>query len=165
MLADWAVAPVVEQCVNLIRRQADVTNVNIRTLTSEPDIAARFDPEQLSQVLMNLLLNAIDAAGPEGGVDIRVAKHGATIGIEVKDTGPGLSEKQREHLFEAFYTTKEGGTGLGLAVSRELAVGMGGSLHYRNDGPGATFEIELPGAKERRADYENAECNDTHSRG
>jgi stringent starvation protein B len=46
-----------------------------------------------------------------------------------------------------------------------LAIGMGGALYYRNNGQGATFEIELPAAEQRRADYENAECNDTHSRG
>lgn len=164
-LVDRPVTPLVEQCVSLVRREADFTNVTIRTASPEPDVPARFDPEQLTQVLMNLLLNAVEAAGPDGTVDLRVAKHDATIGIEVRDSGPGLSEEQREHLFEAFYTTKEGGTGLGLAVSRELAVGMGGALHYRNNGPGATFEIELPAAEQRRADYENAECNDTHSRG
>jgi CheY-like chemotaxis protein len=58
-----------------------------------------------------------------------VAKRDETIGIEVRDSGPGLSDEQREHLFEGFYTTKDGGTGLGLAVSRELAVGMGCTLH------------------------------------
>jgi len=87
----------------------------------------------------------VEAAGKDGTVQIRVAKRDATIGLEVHDSGPGLSDEQKEHLFEAFYTTKDGGTGLGLAVSRELATGMGGTLHYRDNGPGATFEIELPG--------------------
>jgi two-component system, NtrC family, sensor kinase len=143
-LADRPVTPVLEQCVSLVRRQADVRNITIRSEIPQPDIEARFDAEQLTQVLMNLLLNAVEAAGPDGTVEVRVAQRDATIGIEVRDSGPGLSDEQREHLFEAFYTTKEGGTGLGLAVSRELAVGMGGTLHYRNNGPSATFEIELP---------------------
>jgi signal transduction histidine kinase len=164
-LVERPLVPVLEQCVGLVRRQADLRNVIISTETPQSDIAARFDPEQLTQVLMNLLLNAVEAAGPDGTVGVRVARRDATIGIEVRDSGPGLSDEQREHLFEAFYTTKEGGTGLGLAVSRELAVGMGGALYYRNNGQGATFEIELPAAEQRRADYENAECNDTHSRG
>jgi signal transduction histidine kinase len=151
-LADRPVAPVLEQCLGLVRRQAEVKNVSIRAENFGPEVEARFDPEQLTQVLMNLLLNAVEAAGKDGTVQIRVAKRDATIGIEVRDSGPGLSDEQKEHLFEAFYTTKDGGTGLGLAVSRELATGMGGTLHYRDNGPGATFEIELPqnGASPRR---------------
>jgi len=143
-LADRPVAPVLEQCLGLVRRQADVKNVSIRAENLGPEVEAHFDPEQLTQVLMNLLLNAVEAAGKDGTVKIRVAERDATIGIEVRDSGPGLSDEQKEHLFEAFYTTKEGGTGLGLAVSRELATGMGGTLHYRDNGRGATFEIELP---------------------
>ena len=162
---DRPLAPVLEQCVSLVRRQADVRTVTIRSEIPPPDVEARFDAEQLTQVLMNLLLNAVEAAGPDGTVEVRVAKQDETIRIEVRDSGPGLSDEQREHLFEAFYTTKEGGTGLGLAVSRELAAGMGGALHYRNNGPGATFEIELPAAAQRRPDEEHAERHDTHRRG
>jgi signal transduction histidine kinase len=62
----------------------------------------------------------------------------------VHDSGPGLSQEQQRHLFEAFYTTKPDGTGLGLAVSRELVEEMGGKLTYKNNSAGATFVVELP---------------------
>ena len=80
----------------------------------------------------------------------RAKKHEATTGIEVRDSGPGLSKNRGSTCSRPFTPTKEGGTGLGLAVSRELAVGMGGALHYRNNGPGATFEIELPAGQRRK---------------
>jgi signal transduction histidine kinase len=153
-LRDLPVAPVVQKCVNLVQPQADAKNIEIRNDTGRPGLEARFDPEQLTQMLMNLLLNAIEAAGQNGTIDVRLEQRGAIARIEVHDSGPGLTEEQREHLFEAFYTTKASGTGLGLAVSRELATAMGGGLHYRNDRPGATFEIELPGIA-------NANGNDT----
>ncbi len=126
----------------------------MRADTGPSGLEARFDPEQLTQMLMNLLLNAIEAAGQNGTIEVRLEQHGAAARIEVHDSGPGLTEEQTEHLFEAFYTTKANGTGLGLAVSRELATGMGGGLHYRKDRPGATFEIELPGST-------HANANDT----
>lgn len=139
------VAPVLRKCVSLVQPQADTRNIEIRTETGPAGLEARFDLEHLTQMLMNLLLNAIEAAGQNGNIDVRLAQHEAMARIQVHDSGPGLTEEQKEHLFEAFYTTKSDGTGLGLAVSRELAAGMGGDLRYRSDRPGATFEIELPG--------------------
>jgi signal transduction histidine kinase len=143
-LRDQPVAPILERCVNLIRPQAGARNIEILTESGALGVEARFDPEHLTQVLMNLLLNAIEAAGQNGTIEVRLEQHDATARIQVHDSGPGLTEEQNEHLFEAFYTTKPDGTGLGLAVSRELAAAMGGALRYRNDRPGATFEIELP---------------------
>jgi signal transduction histidine kinase len=143
-MRDQPMAPVLQKCVSLVQPQADARNIEIRTEAGPAGLEARFDPEHLTQMLMNLLLNAIEAAGQNGTIDVRLERHEAMASIKVHDSGPGLTEEQREHLFEAFYTTKAEGTGLGLAVSRELAVGMGGGLHYRDDQPGATFEIELP---------------------
>jgi C4-dicarboxylate-specific signal transduction histidine kinase len=64
--------------------------------------------------------------------------------IDLHDTGPGVPPELREHLFEPFYTTRTEGSGLGLAVSRELINRMGGTLEYRDGGAGATFAIHLP---------------------
>jgi signal transduction histidine kinase len=153
-LRDRLVAPVVQKCVSLVQPQADAKNIEIRTDAGAPGLEARFDPEHLTQILMNLLFNAIDATGPNGAIDVRLEHRGTTARIAVHDSGPGLTAEQREHLFEAFYTTKANGTGLGLAVSHELATAMSGALHYRNDQPGATFEIELPV-------IEHANANDT----
>jgi two-component system sensor histidine kinase HydH len=153
-LRNQPVAPVVQKCIGLVQPQAETRNIEIRADTGPSGLEARFDLEQLTQMLMNLLLNAIEATGRNGTIDVRIERQGAAARISVHDSGPGLTEEQREHLFEAFYTTKPNGTGLGLAVSRELAAGMCGGLHYRDDPPGATFEIELPGIA-------NANANDT----
>ncbi|HLH40380.1 MAG TPA: ATP-binding protein [Bryobacteraceae bacterium] len=163
ILREEPVAPVLRKCLALMRPQADSRAIEIRYEPGAPEIEACFDSEQLIQVVMNLLLNALEAIGTNGTIEVRTERREDRVRICVQDSGPGLTEEQAEHLFEAFYTTKPEGTGLGLAVSRELVVNMGGALRLVNDGPGATFEIELPAAGTQRppADREYASFHDT----
>ena len=102
------------------------------------------DAKHLTQVLTNLILNALAAVPERGTIDLHLVRNGSGFSIAVHDTGPGVAPELREHLFEPFYTTRNEGSGLGLAVSRELVNRMGGTLEYRDDGPGATFAIHLP---------------------
>ena len=169
MLREEPLGPILRKCVGLVKAQADSREIEIHEEVSALDLEARFDPEQLTQVVMNLLLNAIEAVGRSGSVDLRTAQRQDRIYISVHDSGPGLTAEQADHLFEAFYTTKPDGTGLGLAVSRELIARMGGVLRCLNDThlsdrSGATFEIELSGAgnKGPAADREYAKFHDTN---
>jgi signal transduction histidine kinase len=137
------VLPVIERCIHLVEPQAKDSNANIRVTTPDAELHASFDARALMQVLTNLLLNAVEASPPETAIDVKVEKDGEFTAIVVHDHGPGLDAEQREHLFEAFYTTKAEGTGLGLAVSRELVEAMGGRLIYRDGQAGATFVVQL----------------------
>ncbi len=108
------------------------------------------DPDRIEQVLLNLILNAIEAS-PEGGiVKARVAP-GTDSGVEitVQDSGPGVPVKDRSRLFDPFFTTKSTGTGLGLAVSYKIIEAHDGQLTFRElpDG-GSCFVISLPGVYE-----------------
>jgi signal transduction histidine kinase len=112
------------------------------------------DPDQLHRILVNLLRNAREAIEHQDGRTepgrIRVtfaAVEGASL-IRVADNGPGLTERARERLFQPFAgSSRPGGAGLGLAIARELAQGHGGDLVLAEaDGPGAAFELRLPGA-------------------
>ncbi|MGI8745109.1 MAG: two-component system sensor histidine kinase NtrB [Bryobacteraceae bacterium] len=147
-LEERPVLPVIERCVRLIETQAREQNVGFRIRADEPEAHATVDTKQLTQVLTNLLLNSLAAISGKGEIDVHVHRAGNALLIEVHDTGPGVALEHREHLFEAFYTTRSEGTGLGLAVSRELVHGMGGTLDYLDGEPGATFTISLP-ARER----------------
>ena len=110
------------------------------------------DPDQLFRVLMNLGRNSVQALevrGPnEPGRDqIRLTgrREGAVAVIEIADTGPGISERTREHLFEAFHgSTKAGGTGLGLAIAAELVRAHGGEIRLAEGTLGASFRITIP---------------------
>jgi signal transduction histidine kinase len=102
-------------------------------------------PEKLRQVLVNLVRNAAEAAGPGGRVAVAVAEREGAAEVAVEDSGPGVSPELRPRLFEPFFTTKPGGTGLGLAVSRAIARAHGGELAAdAAAGGGARFALRLP---------------------
>jgi signal transduction histidine kinase len=105
--------------------------------------------EQLVQVLLNLVLNAADAAGPGGHIRIEAAPAGEGVRLSVSDDGPGVAAEVQGRLFEPFVTTKEvgKGTGLGLAVCRGLVEAAGGTIDLDASVPrGARFVLELPEA-------------------
>ena len=111
-----------------------------------PDVTVQGDPDQLEQVLINLLRNAADAAlTTNGAVRAGWRRDGTMIEIWVEDGGPGLSSTA--NLFVPFFTTKPGGSGIGLALSRQIAEGHGGTLTLENrkDGPGCLAHLRLPG--------------------
>jgi two-component system, NtrC family, sensor kinase len=141
------VAQAVETCVRLVRAGPELDRVEV-TLDVAPGLLARADPGPLSQILINLLLNAAQAMGGEGQVRISALREEALLHVDVRDSGPGLSPEVRARLFEPFFTTKgRQGTGLGLAVSLNLAQGMGGRLDARDgEGGGAWFRLSLPAA-------------------
>jgi signal transduction histidine kinase len=136
--------PILERCVDLLRLQAQERDVGMHIQVDDPEASAAVDAKQLTQVLTNLVLNALTAVPEKGTIDVRLSRNGKGLSIDVHDSGPGVAPESREHLFEPFYTTRDEGVGLGLAVSRELVSGMGGTLEYRDDGTGATFAIHLP---------------------
>ncbi len=110
------------------------------------------DHDQLFRILVNVSRNAMQALQARGASDpardqIRITgrREGAVAVIEVSDTGPGISEKARVHLFEAFQgSTRSGGTGLGLAIAAELAQAHGGEIRMIDGTIGATFRISIP---------------------
>ncbi len=101
------------------------------------------DPDQLEQVVLNLLSNALDAAGPDGSVEVRLGQTEGRLWLEVWDSGPGPPPELASRLFEPFQTGKPEGVGLGLAVSRQIAEAHGGQLGwFRRDGR-TCFRLEM----------------------
>ena len=112
----------------------------------------RADPLVLRRILENLVGNAVDAARAGGGtvtVKLAPAGDGQRVRFDVEDDGTGLTPDELDRVFEDFYTTKHGGTGLGLSVARRLANDLGGSLKAESvPGEGSRFSLELPAASE-----------------
>jgi signal transduction histidine kinase len=104
------------------------------------------DRVQLQQVLMNLMLNGMEAMS-EGGGELKLSTRleGGEVRVSVSDSGVGILADQMEDIFNAFFTTKAGGMGMGLAISRTIIESHAGRLWATvNPGPGATFHFTLP---------------------
>jgi two-component system sensor kinase FixL len=116
------------------------------------DAMVMADRVQVQQVLTNLMRNAIEAMreSPRKELTVRTRMDGSRfICVEVEDTGPGISEEVADKLFQPFVTTKAGGMGIGLSISRRIIQSHGSDLHYRrNEAGGATFSFTLPIAEE-----------------
>lgn len=117
--------------------------IHFEPSTGIPPVLAHYDA--LLRCFRNLLLNAMDAAGPEGQVTVEVSGADDHVRIEIHDTGPGIPEDQLERIWDPDYSTKTGGTGLGLAMVRKTIAVHRGRVEVANrSSGGATFAVELP---------------------
>jgi signal transduction histidine kinase len=144
---------VIEPVVEEVRDSAGLsTNAAIEWVTAiERGLAVDADPDQLFRVLLNLVRNAAEVLSSEkcetATKQIRITgrREGSVAIVEVSDTGPGLPEKAREHLFQPFQgSSRDGGTGLGLAIADELVRAHGGDIRLVEGTIGATFRITIP---------------------
>jgi two-component system sensor histidine kinase BaeS len=114
-------------------------------LSCQEGLVISADPDRMSQVIINLLSNALKATGENGKVEVRALEKGSTVIVEVADTGVGIKQEDLPFIFERFYKAENGGLGLGLAIARELVQAHGGSITVNSDyGKGATFAVTLP---------------------
>ncbi len=140
---------VVEQTAQVVRARAERQGIEIHCDPSAPELTVYGDGQQLQQVVLNLLLNAMDAQ-PKGGaiwIELRALNTESANGVElsVADQGVGLPLDLGEQIFEPFVSTKEAGVGLGLSLSQQIVVAHGGTLNAmkRREG-GARFTVMLP---------------------
>jgi signal transduction histidine kinase len=112
--------------------------------------------DQLVQVFLNLVLNAIDATDKDGRIELTVARVPAGIEVCVRDNGCGIAAADLPRLFQPYFTTKRHGTGLGLFVTRKLVTDHGGTVVCESDpGAGAVFRVCLPPAPVDHRDLRN----------
>ena len=135
--------PIIERSLAVVQPHAQERGILVR-LDQSAQGDASVDSDQLQQAMMNLLLNAVDASEPGGVVSVRMETAENHIDIAVEDSGRGLSAESREQIFEAFYTTKPAGTGLGLALTKTVLEKMGATIQASNHANGARFTIQLP---------------------
>lgn len=136
---------IVIEAVSLIRKQAAKNSVIFKTrLDSNIPIVA-MDAEQLKQVMLNLLLNAVQAMPGGGTITISTwFEKKSLLSFSVHDEGPGIPEKNRAEIFNPFFTTKSEGTGLGLAIVNQLIQSMNCTIEEIPARKGARFEVRIP---------------------
>jgi two-component system, NtrC family, sensor kinase len=140
---------VVDRCLMLVRHQLDLGGIELQLNIAKDLRRVPCDPAQIEQVLIALIMNAIDAM-PRGGnlwLDARLSDDESEIEIQVRDDGAGIAPDILPHIFEPFLTTKESGhgVGLGLAISRGIVERHNGRIEVKSElGRGTTFNISLP---------------------
>jgi signal transduction histidine kinase len=135
-----------EEALRLIRFELQRQTVALETEFNELPLVSA-DPNQLKQVVINLIMNAVQALGGKGTITLRTAGCGNMVELSVGDTGPGIPTELLTGIFDPFFTTKpEGeGTGLGLYLCRTIVREHGGEISVESEpGSGATFRVRLP---------------------
>jgi PAS domain S-box-containing protein len=159
-----ALTQVVGSALDLTMHVLREQNVDLTIEHSHPDIVVDADPHQLSQVVLNLVINAgtaMQESPPPRQLAIRTGLNASTKAVEltVSDSGPGIAPELRERIFERFFTTKGAGegTGLGLAICRDIVTAHGGRIGVEPSAlGGALFRVELPLGNRNQRAAENA---------
>lgn len=145
MCAEVDLTALVGEVERLLRRLAG-PSVSVQASAAAGLVTAGHR-SQLFQALLNLCTNAVDAIGEGGRIGLRAfAEHG-NVCIEVSDDGRGMTDEDRQRMFEPFFTTRadEGGSGIGMAVVRDVVIGHGGSIHVDSElGAGTVVRLVLP---------------------
>ena len=136
---------IIHACNSMLASQAQKKNVEVTERLNAGDASVACDAEQMTQVILNLLLNAVQIV-PEGGkIELVTKDAGAHLLIQIADNGAGIPESDRERVFEAFFFRREGGIGLGLAVVKQIIEAHHGSINVATSAlGGALFQILLP---------------------
>ncbi len=154
---------VIDRVTNLLASQLRGKNITLTVLGWEEGKTFLVAGEKLSQVFLNIILNAIDAAPSKGEIIIETLKNASGCTISVKDNGPGIPDTVKDKIFDPFYSTKDDGTGLGLSISKKIIESYGGRLTLADaEGGGTCFTVFLPGhnsasevKKQTESDFKN----------
>jgi two-component system NtrC family sensor kinase len=148
---------IVERVLSLIQKRLEHGDIDVHTELADDLPVVPIVSDQISQVILNLLINAIEAM-PTGGrlwLKTELSEEEDDVLVTVRDSGPGMSAEQVNRLFEPFYTTKPGGTGLGMAISYGIIERHGGAIDVLSEpGRGTTFVVALPVKRVSRVDRE-----------
>ncbi|MGC8623936.1 MAG: sensor histidine kinase [Phycisphaerae bacterium] len=135
----------VRDLVDFFRPQAQAANVRLHASLCAEEPLCQLDPNLIKQALLNLMINGVQAMPGGGDLIIRTHLDQQRVYLDVADTGSGVTPASAVHLFEAYYTTKKGGTGLGLATTRRIVEEHRGHISFTSEpGKGTNFRLDLP---------------------
>ena len=139
---------IADSVIGLVRKQFSFKNISIEQELA-PDLPlVKLDRDQIQQVIVNMLINAMEAIERDGEIFLRTSydTENRTVELKISDSGHGIPEDVRLKLFDPFFTTKDGGTGLGLSISHGIVERHGGRITCESrPGKGTTFTIAFPG--------------------
>ena len=133
-----------EGTIEPYRRLLD-ERIRFRVVAEGQDFRTCGDEAKLKTALRNVVANAVEAIGARGELEVTIGRRGDALTVAVRDSGPGMSRETAERIFDLYFSTKEGGTGLGLPIAKKIVEEHGGSIRVASEpGRGTTVTIELP---------------------
>jgi two-component system sensor histidine kinase HydH len=149
-LQSVALKPLLEDALRLVTRQSRDARVALALDLPDATLHVTVDADKMRQVVLNLLLNALDAMSAGGQLRVAAVRKGRhDLQITIADTGKGIDANDRPHIFEPYYSTKKSGTGLGLAIVRNIVKAHRGDITVDSrPGGGTAVRITLPGTVE-----------------
>lgn len=134
-----------QEILNFIQPEADTKGIQLELVKPQTAVTLRGDADLLKQAMMNIVKNSIEAMNTEGTLTVTVENRRGECEIVIQDTGPGIPPEIREKIFQLYFSTKQTGTGIGLAMTFRAIQLHGGSITIdSNPGQGATFRLRLP---------------------
>ena len=146
-LAKESLNAIIDDLVGFVRNDLATRHVELETELDPDDPTGNIDANQIRQCLINLVRNAADAVSAKGGGQVVVRTRGGhnRVEIAVEDDGIGIASELLPRLFDPFFSTKEGGNGLGLALTQQIIQDHGGEIHVASRvGRGTTFTLSVP---------------------
>ncbi len=136
---------VIRDVETFVKPELSKKALNVRTKLDENLPAIEADPIQIKQAVLNIILNAIENSPLHGSITLATEAEGSHVSIEVADEGQGIGPADRDRIFDPFFSTKEGGVGLGLALAEKIARHHHGRISFSSDvGKGSKFVVSLP---------------------
>lgn len=142
-LADHDVVAIARTVVTRERRLAEQRGATLE-LVAQGEVIARIDALKLQQIIRNLVRNSIEAVSTGGHVTVAVRADDSHVYLRVEDDGPGIPDAVRSRIYEPFFTTKEAGTGLGMAVVHSMVTLHGGTIDIESSSRGTQFDVAMP---------------------
>jgi signal transduction histidine kinase len=134
----------IDQVVTLFESQARAKGIHFKT-DVDCDVELRLDREQMTQAILNLLQNALEATPAGGIIALTCTASNGAVSIVVQDTGSGIPKESLDKIFNLYYTTKPDGTGMGLAITQQIVVQHQGTIEVKSEeGKGAQFIMTIP---------------------
>lgn len=144
-LTDVALNELVERSYDMVRSDMDARNIRFEADLPQPPLSVRLDRDRMTQVLLNLFLNAVQAMPDGGKLTVRGRMEGSELALEVSDTGCGIAPERLADIFSPYFTTKASGTGLGLSIVHKIVEAHDGTIEVASTpGEGTVFKLRFP---------------------
>ncbi len=135
----------ISNVIALLQSQAEAKSISIAFDKQDESVATSIDTDQITQVVLNLIMNAIQVLPKGGNILVQLKQFEQQTIIKVMDDGEGIAEEHQMDIFEPFFTKRSGGVGLGLAIVKQIIQAHSGEIHYQmSPMGGAQFTITLP---------------------